>query len=57
MPCSVFENDETVAGWIGGRSVAYCERCFQEKIERVTQLSDENANSTTMEPQAPKNIP
>ena len=32
--CSVFENDENVAGWKTGKSVAvvaHCESCFREK--------------------------
>ena len=33
MPCSVFENDETVRGWEAGSSVAYCEPCFKEIME------------------------
>ena len=33
MPCSVFENDEDVVGWMQGSSVAYCEPCFREKME------------------------
>ena len=32
MWCSVFENDESVAGWKAGSSVAYCESCFREKM-------------------------
>ena len=32
MRCSVFENDESVAGWKAGSSVAYCESCFREKM-------------------------
>ena len=32
--CSVFENDESVVDWTGGSSVAYCEPCFREKMER-----------------------
>ena len=34
MRCSVFEEDETVAGWKVGSTVAYCEPCFREKMER-----------------------
>ena len=33
MPCSVFENDETVKGCKAGSSVEYCEPCFREVIE------------------------
>ena len=32
MRCSVFENDEDVAGWKAGNSVAYCESCFEDKM-------------------------
>ena len=41
MRCLVFENDETVAGWKGGSSVAYCETCFREKMER--EMNDDQA--------------
>ena len=34
MPCSVFENNETVTGWKMGSSVAYCEACFRELMEK-----------------------
>ena len=33
IPCSVFENDETVKGWKAGTSVAYCEPCFREVLK------------------------
>ena len=32
MRCSVFENDEDVAGWKAGSSVTYCESCFEVKM-------------------------
>ena len=32
MRCCVFENDESVAGWKAGSSVAYCESRFREKM-------------------------
>ena len=32
MSCSVFENDEVVAGWKSGSSLAYYETCFNEKM-------------------------
>ena len=54
MQCSVFKNDEAVAGWRDGQSVAYCKRCFQEKMERET-LSNVNAECTGMETQHPSN--
>ena len=34
MICSVFEDDEDVKGWLQGSSVAYCEPCFREKMEK-----------------------
>ena len=34
MVCSVFEDDEDVKGWLQGSSVAYCEPCFSEKVEK-----------------------
>ena len=37
-----------------GRSVAYCERCFQEKMDRET-LSNNNADCTGMETQETRN--
>ena len=33
MPCSAFENDETVEGCKAGSSVEYCEPCFREVME------------------------
>ena len=32
MPCSVFEDHETVRDWKVGSLVVYCEPCFQEVI-------------------------
>ena len=29
--CSVFEKDEGSPGWVMGRSVAYCQTCYEEK--------------------------
>ena len=29
--CSVFEEDEGSPGWVMGRSVAYCQTCYEEK--------------------------
>ena len=43
MRCSVFENDETVVGWKVGSSVAYCEPCFREKMER--EMSDDKSGA------------
>ena len=40
MRCSVFVNDEDVAGWKAGSSVAYCERCFEEKMTKEMNHKD-----------------
>ena len=40
MRCSVFENDEDVAGWKAGSSVAYCESCFEEKMTNEMNHKD-----------------
>jgi len=40
MRCSVFENDEDVAGWKPGSSVAYCESCFEEKMTKEMNYKD-----------------
>ena len=29
--CSVFEEDEGSPGWVMGRSVAYCQTCYEQK--------------------------
>ena len=29
--CSVFEEDEGSPGWVTGRSVAYCQTCYEQK--------------------------
>ena len=29
--CSVFEEDEGSRGWVMGRSVAYCQTCYEKK--------------------------
>ena len=42
MWCSVFENDEDVAGWKAGCSVAYCETCFNEKM--ANEMSHEDVD-------------
>ena len=39
IPCSVFENDETVKGWKAGTSVAYCEPCFREVMEESEKVA------------------
>ena len=59
MPCSIFENDETVIGWKAGSSVAYCEPCFREVMEEselktvnaVDDDSDESREDTVPEKQ------
>ena len=40
IPCSVFENDETVKGWKAGTSVAYCFREVMEESEKVAGKYD-----------------
>ena len=42
MWCSVFENDEDVAGWKAGSSVAYCESCFEEKMTNEMNHKDDD---------------
>ena len=37
MRCSVFEQDEEKPGWKAGRSVAYCEAGFREKMEKEAE--------------------
>ena len=39
--CCVFENDENVLGWKQGRSPAYCEVCFHEKLEKELISGDQ----------------
>ena len=39
IPCSVFENDETVKGWKAGTSVTYCEPCFREVMEESKKVA------------------
>ena len=39
--CCVFENDENVLGWKQGRSVAYYELCFHEKLEKEMISGDQ----------------
>ena len=40
MRCSVFENDEDVAGWQAGSSVAYCATCFEQKMTKEMNHED-----------------
>ena len=39
MRCSVFENNEDTPGWKAAKSVAYCESCFNEMMERESSQS------------------
>ena len=39
MRCSVFEKDEDTPGWKEAKSVAYCESCFNEMMERESSQS------------------
>ena len=40
MRCSVFENDEDVAGWKAGSSVVYCETHIEEKMAKELNHKD-----------------
>ena len=40
MVCSFFEDDEDVKGWLQGSSVASCEPCFREKMEKEIIAGD-----------------
>ena len=40
MRSTVFENDEDVAGWKAGSSVAYCKSCFEEKMTKEMNHKD-----------------
>ena len=47
--CSVFEENEDVPGWVMGKSVAYCEHCFEEKwttTNRATTATTNDDNIT-----------
>lgn len=54
MPCSVFENDETVTGWKMGSSVAYCEPCFREVMEESAEVVAGNDSNETREDRVPE---
>ena len=54
MRCSVFKNDETVAGWRGGSMVAYCEPCFQEKMEREMNDDKDKCIEANVSSSSPK---
>ena len=47
MRCSVFEEDEEKSGWKAGRSVAYCEACFREKMEKEAENEISGQKSET----------
>ena len=47
MRCSVFEEDEEKPGWKAGRSVAYCETCFREKMEKEAENEVSGQESET----------
>ena len=39
MRCSEFEKNENTPGWKAAKSVAYCESCFNEMMERESSQS------------------
>ena len=41
IPCSVFEEDEEVPGWMAGRCVARCDACFRELLEEIGDRGDQ----------------
>ena len=47
ITCSVFEEDEETPGWKAGRSVARCEACFWEKMEKDVNERDFDQESGT----------
>lgn len=54
MPCSVFENDETVRGWKMGSSVAYYEPCFREVMEESEEAVAGNDCNESREDRVPE---
>ena len=46
MPCSVFENDETVKGWKGGSSATYYEPCFRKVVEEHEKVECNDSNES-----------
>ena len=54
MPCSVFENDETVRGWKMGSSVAYCEACFRKVMEEGEEAVAGNDANESLEDRVPE---
>ena len=61
MPCSVFENDETVKGRKAGSSVEYCDPCFQEVMEEDEKVecndSNESGKNRDLQKQEPITAP
>ena len=47
MRCSVFKEDKEKPGWKAGRSVAYCEACFREKMEKEAENEVSGQESQT----------
>ena len=41
IPCSVFEEDEEVPGWMAGRCVARCDACSRELLEKIGDRGDQ----------------
>ena len=48
MKCSVFEEDEEKPSWKAGRSVAYCEACFQEMENKAENELSGQENEATL---------
>ena len=46
MPCSVFENDETVKGWKAGTLDAYCEQRFRKVMEEHEEVKCNDSNES-----------
>ena len=46
MPCSVFENDETVKGQKAGTADAYCEQCFRKVMEEHEKVRCNDSNES-----------
>ena len=46
MPCSVFENDETVNGQKAGTVDAYCEQCFRKVMEEHEKVECNDSNES-----------
>ena len=54
MPCSVFENDETVSSWKMGSSVVYWQPCFREVMEESEEADAGNDCKEAREDQVPE---